>query len=103
MIMDLFTKDSRAFQNTIMKLTKRLQEKIQSGAIKPQELVAEAEELMKTFSDNPQFVELMESFRKAFGFADQAAANAAGRENEGRLSLIRERLRKKLEKRKGGR
>jgi hypothetical protein len=102
MIMDLFTKDSRAFQNTIMKLTKRLQQKIQSGSIKPQDLVTEAEELMKTFNDNPQFVELMESFRKAFSFADQSAANAAGRENEGRLSLVRERLRKKLEKRKGG-
>lgn len=102
MIMDLFTKDSRAFQNTIMKLTKRLQQKIQSGSIKPQDLVTEAEELMKTFNDNPQFVELMESFRKAFSFADQAAANAAGRENEGRLSLVRDRLRKKLEKRKGG-
>ena len=103
MIMEIFTRDSRAFQQTIAKLTKKLQQKIQSGAIKPQELVTEAEELMKSFSDNPQFVGMMEQFRDAFGFADQAAANAAGREPEGRLSLVRERLRKKLEAKKGGR
>ena len=95
-IMGVFTRDPTAFQATIMKLSKRLQQKIQSGAIRPQELVAEAEELMKTFSDNPQFVEMMESFRQSFGFGDQEAANAAGREPEGRLSLVRERLRKKL-------
>jgi len=95
-IMGVFTRDPTAFQGTIMKLSKRLQQKIQSGAIRPQELVAEAEELMKTFSDNPQFVEMMESFRQSFGFGDQEAANAAGKENEGRLSLVRERLRKKL-------
>jgi hypothetical protein len=62
-----------------------------------QELVAEAEELMKTFGENPQFVEMMEAFRSAFGFEDKEAAQAAGRDNENRLSIARARLRKKLE------
>ena len=63
MIMELLTKNPAALQNTIGKLTKKIQQKIQSGALRPTELVAEAEELMKTFSENPQFVGLMESFR----------------------------------------
>ena len=101
MIMELFMKNPQALQGTIQKLTKKLQQKIQSGALRPQELVAEAEELMKTFSDNPQFVELMESFRQTFGFEDTEMARAAGRDGDNRLSIARARLRAKLEKRKG--
>lgn len=101
MIMEVFMKNPQAMQGTIQKLTKKLQQKIQSGALRPQELVAEAEELMKTFSENPQFVELMESFRQTFGFEDTEMARAAGRDGDNRLSIARARLRAKLEKRKG--
>jgi hypothetical protein len=87
----------------MMRLTKKLQAKIQSGALRPQELVAEAEELMKTFSENPQFVGLMESFRQSFGaFNDPDVARATNREPENRLNIVKERLRKKLEARKNG-
>jgi hypothetical protein len=99
-MMDVFMNNPRNLQNTVQKLGKKLQQKVQSGALRPQELVAEAEELMKTFSENPQFVELMESFRKAFGFEDKEAAQAAGRDNDNRLSIARDRLRKKLEAKK---
>ena len=95
-------KNPSAMQSTVQKLTKKLQQKIQSGALRPQELVAEAEELMKTFSENPQFVELMESFRSTFGFEDTEMARAAGRDGDNRLSIARARLRAKLEKRKAG-
>ena len=97
MIMEAFSKNPGGFQNTIQKLGKKLALKIQSGLIRPQELVAEAEELMKTFSENPRFVEMMEAFRQAFGFEDKETAQAAGRDNENRLSIARARLRKKLE------
>jgi len=102
MIMEVFMKNPSAMQSTVQKLTKKLQQKIQSGALRPQELVAEAEELMKTFSENPQFVELMESFRSTFGFEDTEMARAAGRDGDNRLSIARARLRAKLEKRKAG-
>jgi hypothetical protein len=102
MIMEVFMKNPQAMQGTIQKLTKKLQQKIQSGALRPNELVAEAEELMKTFSENPQFVELMESFRQTFGFEDQELARSVGRDGDSRLSIARARLRAKLEKRKGG-
>jgi len=100
MIMEVFAKNPHKFQTTVQKLGKKLALKIQSGAIRPQELVTEAEELMKTFSENPQFVQMMEAFRQAFGFEDKEAAQAAGRDNENRLSIVRARLRKKLEAKK---
>ena len=102
MIMSLLMKNPQILQGTMQKLGKKLQAKIQSGSIRPQELVAEAEELMKMFSDNPQFTEMMDSFRKAFGFEDKTTAQAAGRDNENRLSIARNRLRKKLEAKKAG-
>jgi hypothetical protein len=100
-IMEVFMKNPNALQNTIGKLTKKLQQKVQSGQLRPQELVAEAEELMKTFSENPQFVEMMESFRQAFGFeGNEDKARAAGRDGDARLSIVQARLRRKLEAKK---
>jgi hypothetical protein len=101
MISEVFMKNPAAFQNTMLKLTKKLQQKVQSGSLRPQELVAEAEELMKTFSENPQFVEMMESFRQAFGMAGhEDELRASGQDGSARLSLVQQRLRKKLEARK---
>jgi len=101
MITDLLTKNPQALQGIIQKLTKKIQKKIQSGSLKPQELVAEAEELMKTFSENPQFVSLMESFRQSFGNVAQGRQDHPNdTHSSGRLSIVKERLRKKLEQRK---
>jgi len=95
-----FTKNPILLQKTIAKIGKRLQQKIQSGAIRPQEIASEAEELMKEFSENESFVEMMEGIKKAFGFEDMGLARKAGKEGSARLSMARERLRKKIEKKK---
>jgi hypothetical protein len=87
-------------QKAMMRVGKRLQEKVQRGELKPEELAAEAEELMKDFQSNPAFTEMMGAFRSAFSFEDPDLARAAGRDNEGRLALVRNRLRKKLEAKK---
>ena len=89
-------------QKAMARVGKKLQEKVVSGQLKPQELVAEAEELMKEFQSHPAFVEMMETFRSAFSFEDPDLAREAGRDGEGRLALARSRLRKKLEARRGG-
>lgn len=103
MVSEVFSKNPQAFQKTIMGLTKKLQQKVQSGQLKPQELVAEAEELMKTFSENPQFVEMMESFRQAFGMeGHEDELRAAGRDGNARLSIVQQRLRAKLAAKKAG-
>jgi hypothetical protein len=104
MISEVFMKNPQAFQKTMLKLTKKLQQKVQSGALRPKELVAEAEELMKTFSENPQFVEMMEGFRQAFGMAGhEDELRASGNNGSARLSLARERLRRTYEARKAAR
>jgi len=95
-----FTKNPALLQKTIAKIGKRLQQKIQSGAIRPQEIAREAEELMKEFSENDSFVEMMDGIKKAFGFEDMGLARKAGKEGSARLHMARERLRKKLEKKK---
>ena len=84
-------------QKAMMRVAKKLQEKVQRGELRPQELAAEAEELMKEFESHPAFVELMETFRSAFGTDNMQQAKAQGREPEARLSLIQQRLRKKAE------
>ena len=99
-LMNISTKNPSLIQNALKKIGKRLQEKIQSGQIKPQELAAEAEELMKEFQSNPAFVEILEGFRSAFNFEDMDLARASGNEGSARLSLVKQRLKKKLEAKK---
>jgi hypothetical protein len=92
----------QVIQSAMARIGKKLQEKVARGELRPQELVAEAEELIKEFQSHPAFVDLMETFRTAFSFGDMEEARAAGRDNDGRLSQVRERLRKKLAAKKGG-
>lgn len=89
-------------QKAMARVGKKLQEKVMRGELKPAELAAEAEELIKDFQTHPAFVEMMESFRSAFSFEDPDAARATGHDGESRLSIARSRLRKKLEAKRGG-
>lgn len=102
LLVQVFTKNPAVIQNTFKKIGSRLQQKVQSGAIRPQEIAREAEELMKEFSSNPEFVDVMESLKSMFGFEDMDMARQAGREGSARLSLVQQRLRKKLEAKKAG-
>jgi hypothetical protein len=96
-LMDSMMKHPERLQGAMKRIIKRLQDKFQRGEFKPQELAAEAEEMMKEFSENPAFVEMMESMKRTFGFEDMDAARAAGQEPTARMSIVRERLRRKLE------
>ena len=100
LLMKMYGGKGDFIQKAIKKIGKRLQDKIMSGQIKPQEIANEAEELMKIFSENPKFVEMMESFRSMFGMEDPDLARQAGREGSARLAIVKDRLRKKLEARK---
>jgi hypothetical protein len=44
----------------------------------------------------------MESLKSMFGFEDMDMARQAGREGSARLSMVQQRLRKKLEAKKAG-
>lgn len=87
-------------QKTIGRIGNRLQQKIVSGTIRPQEIAREAEELMKEFASNTNFVEMLGGIKNVFGFEDMDIARAAGKEGSARLSIARERLRKKMEQKK---
>jgi hypothetical protein len=97
-----FTKNPGLIQKTVQKIGKRLQQKIVSGSIRPQEIAREAEELMKEFAGNSSFVEMMEGLKGAFGFEDMGMAKQAGREGSARLAMVKDRLKKKLEAKKAG-
>jgi hypothetical protein len=88
-----FTSRPELLQKAMTKIGKRLQQKIQSGSISPQEIAHEAEELMKEFANNPSFVEMMEGIKRTFGFEDMDIARKSGKEGSARL-------RKKLDKKK---
>lgn len=99
-LMNASMMNPQTIQKAMMRVAKKLQEKIQRGELKPQELAAEAEELMKEFQSHPAFVELMETFRSTFGTDNMQQAKAQGRESEARLNLIQKRLRQKAEEKK---
>jgi hypothetical protein len=104
-MIQLFTKNPGIIQKTIQKIGKRLQQKVQSGAIRPQEIAREAEELMKEFASNPEFVGMMDSLKGVFGMAggdddpDFAMPGAPAGSGSARLSAVKERLRRKMEAR----
>lgn len=97
MLFTTFTKNPGVLQRTVAKIGKRLQQKVLSGAIRPQEIAREAEELMKEFAGNASFTEMMEGLKGAFGMEDMETARSAGKESTARMSIVRDRLRKKLE------
>jgi hypothetical protein len=101
-MMESTMKHPERFQNAMKRIIKKLQDKFQRGEFRPQDLAGEAEEMMKEFSENPAFVQMMEAMKKTFGFEDMQAARAAGRSETARMSIIKERLRRKLEARKQG-
>ncbi len=94
-LFQVFGNNPGNIQKTIQKIGKRLQQKFMSGAIRPQEIAREAEELMKEFASNSSFVDMMEGIKSAFGFTDMDVAKQAGREGSARLAMVKERLKKK--------
>lgn len=102
-LLSVYTGNPQVLQNAMKKIANRMQQKFQRGELKPQDLAQEAEEILKECSENPALQGMMESFRDAFSaFADPDVARTQGRDGDARLQLVRERLRKKMEKKKGG-
>ena len=97
-LISAFSKDSSIIMRVIMRIGKRLQQMVQSGALRPMEIAREAEELMKEFSGNSTIVDMMSGIKTAFGMEDMEAARSVGQEGTARLAMARNRLRQKLEK-----
>lgn len=99
LLMKMYTTNPAFISNTVQKIGKRLQAKIQSGSIRPTEIVAEAEELMKIFSENPAFKDLMGTFQSMFSM-DELTKAPGSVGVSARRSIVQERMRKELERRK---
>jgi len=99
-MMRIYTTKPDVIQKSVHKIANRLKAKVMSGAIRPDEIAREAKELMEEFSENPAFVDIMGNFKDMFGFEDMDFARKAGREGSARLSIVRDRLKKKLDARK---
>lgn len=96
LLTEIYTKRPEVLQKAIQRVATRLQDMIKRGKIRPDQIAAEAEELMKEFTGNTAFVEMMESFRNTFGMEDPDLAREAGQEGTARRNIVKERLRQKL-------
>lgn len=101
-LMNTTMRNPEKLQGAMKRIIKRLQEKFQRGEFNPQELAAEAEEMMKEFSENPAFVKMMESMRDTFGGQGVDAAHSPNNEQTARMSIVRERLRRKAAQQAAG-
>jgi len=99
-LMQASSSNPELLQTAMTRVGKKLQQKIQSGQLKPEELAAEAEELMNEFKSHPAFAEMMKAFKSAFSFDDPEAARAAGKDDKGRLAIVKNRLKAELEAKK---
>lgn len=102
LLTEIYTKKPEVLQKTIQRIATRLQDKVKRGELRPEQIAAEAEELMKEFGENGSFGELLSSFKSMFNMEDMDLARQAGREGDARRNLVKERLRKKLEAKRGG-
>jgi hypothetical protein len=102
MLTDVYTTKPELLQGAIQRIAKRLQDKIKRGELRPEQIAAEAEELMKQFSENGAFVDMLSNFKSVFGMEDPDLARAAGREQDARRNIVKERLRKKLDAKRNG-
>lgn len=99
-LLQAYTSRPEILQNAMKKIAGRMQQKIQRGELKPQDLAREAEDILKECTANPAFQGMMESFRDSFGaFADPDLARSQGRDGDARLQQARERLRRERERR----
>jgi len=99
-LLEAATSKPEILQNAMERVGRKLKDKIQKGHLKPEDLAAEAEELMNEFQSHPAFSEMMKSFKNAFSFEDPDLARATGREDKSRLAIVKNRLRAKLEAKK---
>ena len=90
-LQDIFTKRPEMLATAAQKIAKRIQAKFQKGEIKREEIIQEAEELMKEFADNEMFSSLFGSL----GEMMKGTEKSSGNEGSARRREVQERLRKK--------
>jgi len=90
-LQEVFTKKPDMLMSVAQKIANKIKNKFMRGEIRREEIIAEAEELMKEFSENEMFSELFGSLREAMVGGEKASGN----EGSTRRREAQERLRKK--------
>ena len=90
-LQEIFTKKPETMMAAAQKIAKKIQAKFQRGEIRREDIIREAEELMKEFSDNEAFSELFGSLGDMFKMTEKESGN----EGSARRREVQERLRRK--------
>lgn len=96
-LQQIFTKNPDLLMRGAKKIAQRIQDKLKKGEVRREDLIREAEELMKEFQSNTMFKDIFEQLGTQLrGLGGEGGPNT---ESE-RLRATRERLRKKLDAKK---
>lgn len=98
-LQEVFTSKPEMLMSIAQKIANKLKGKFQRGEIKRDEIIAEAEELMKEFSENEAFSEMFKGLREAMMMTEKQTGN----EGSARRREVQERLRKKTAERAAAR
>jgi hypothetical protein len=95
-LQEVFTKKPELMMSAAQKIAKKIQAKFQRGEIKREDIIREAEELMKEFSENTAFSDLFGSLGEML----KGSERESGNEGSARRREVQERLRRKAEAKK---
>ena len=95
-LQEIFTRKPELLMAGAKRIAQKIQAKFERGELKREDLMREAEEMMKEFSDNPMFSELFGGLTEMLHGSDKET----GHEGSARRREVQERLRKKLDAKK---
>lgn len=96
LLQEIFSQKPELMMSAAQKIAKKIQAKFQRGEIRREDIIREAEELMKEFSDNETFSGLFGSIGELFKNSEKESGN----EGSSRRREVQERLRKKAAEKK---
>lgn len=95
-LQEVFTRKPELLMAGAQRIAKKIQAKFERGELKREDLMREAEELMKEFSDNPMFSDLFGGLTEMLHGSDKETGN----DGSARRRAVQERLRKKMDAKK---
>ena len=90
-LQELFSRRPEMLMTAAQRIAKKIQSKFQRGEIKRDDIVREAEELMKEFGENDMFSSMFGQLSEMMKSTDKQSGN----EGSARLRAVQERLRRK--------
>uniref|UniRef100_A0A6C0DQI4 Uncharacterized protein n=1 Tax=viral metagenome TaxID=1070528 RepID=A0A6C0DQI4_9ZZZZ len=92
----IFSKNPELLMRGAKKIASRIQDKLKNGSVTREQLIAEAEELMQGFKDNPMFKQVFEQLNAGLRGAGDFGMGGGSNEPSARRKAAVDRLREKL-------